>query len=796
MKYRFGDFVLDTRTGSVKGPEGAIALRRRTFRLLEVLLSHAPELLDRDALLDEVWGRSHLSANVLPQAVSELRQALGDSPRAPRYIETLHRRGYRISCPVTVVEQGLASEVNEAAQEVAGTGNGSATASASLPALSLGLAISLVILLAVSLLWWKEAMERRWLHGEAVPEIRQLMESDLTAAWRRAREIYLDFRPDPVLEQLWLDLTLPMDLTSEPEGALVEVRGYRELDRQWIELGRTPISEARLPIAMLRFRVTLDGYRTIESAPGILPSAQPFILHAVDSAPDDMVFVEAGPVTYIDQTRDVPGFWIDRLEVTNAQFRRFIDEGGYRRPELWRHVAHDNGQELTHEQLLERLVDTTGMPGPSTWAMGTYPEGHDEYPVEGISWYEAAAYAEFVGKQLPTVFHWYRAAGLGTPQLQQFSDILVHSNFNSRGTVPVGSLAGLGHNGTLDMAGNVAEWCHNADGELRHILGGSWMETEYRFRDPEARNPLERRPGFGMRLILQDTPSADELLAEVQFPARDLAEPVDDNTFTILARQFDYDPLPLDARIDEVDHNHRDWRREWVSFSAAYPDERVIAQVFLPRHAEPPYQTVIYYPAGDVLMLDSSRIAGLHHIEFFVRSGRAVVYPVLLGTLERKRTVAGGPIAAGDQLVHQVKDLRRTIDYLETRADIDTERLLLYGISYGGIRAPYALAVEPRFKAAIVVSAGLITAGRMPEDMRLQNYLARTTLPFLLINGRYDFNFPPETSQTPYFELLGTPSDNKHHLVLDWGHIPPHFTEVIRACLDWAERWLGPVETP
>jgi len=796
MKYRFGDFILDTRTGSVTGPAGIIALRRQTYRLLEVLLSHAPELLDRDTLLDEAWGRTHLSANVLPQAISELRHALGDSPQTPRYIETLHRRGYRIICPVsTVAEQGRDGE-DAGSTAVAGTAVTPNSRSASTPALWLGLATSLLVLLTISLLWWKEAANRNWLHGEAVPEIRELMESDLTTAWRRAREIRQDVRPDPVFEQLWLDLTLPMDLTSEPEGALVEVRGYRELDQQWIELGRTPISEARLPIAMLRFRVSLEGYRTIESAPGILPNAQPFILHPVDSAPEDMVYVEAGPVTYIDQTRDVPGFWIDRLEVTNAQFRHFIDEGGYRRPELWRHAAHENAQELTHEQLMARLVDTTGMPGPATWAMGTYPEGHDEHPVEGLSWYEAAAYAEFVGKQLPTVFHWYRAAGLGTPQLQQFSDILAHSNFNSRSTVPVGSLAGLGHNGTLDMAGNVAEWCHNADGELRHILGGSWMDTEYRFRDPDAHNPLERRPGYGLRLVVQDTPSGQDLLTDVRFPERDLADPVDDSTFAILARRFDYDAEPLDARIDEIDQSHRDWRREWVSFSAGYPDERVIAQVFLPRHVEPPYQTVVYYPAGDALLLDSSRDAGLHHVEFFIRSGRAVVYPVLIGTLERKRNNTGGPITASTLLAHQVKDLRRTIDYLETRPDIDSQRLLLYGISYGGIRAPYVLAVEPRFRAAIVVSAGLTVAGRISDDMRLPNYLARVHQPFLLINGRHDFNFPPESSQMPYFDLLATPPANKHHLMLDWGHIPPHFTDVIRACLDWADRWLGPVESP
>ena len=96
-------------------------------------------------------------------------------------------------------------------------------------------------------------------------------------------------------------------------------------------------------------------------------------------------------------------------------------------------------------------------PGPATWTAGTYPNGQADFPVGGVSWYEAAAYAAFAGKSLPTIYHWYRAADLG-----RFADILTLSNFNAKGPVPVGSLAGLGPFGTSDMAGNVKEWCWNA----------------------------------------------------------------------------------------------------------------------------------------------------------------------------------------------------------------------------------------------------------------------------------------------------------------------------------------------
>ncbi|MGI9166962.1 MAG: SUMF1/EgtB/PvdO family nonheme iron enzyme [Pyrinomonadaceae bacterium] len=73
-----------------------------------------------------------------------------------------------------------------------------------------------------------------------------------------------------------------------------------------------------------------------------------------------------------------------------------------------------------------------------------------------VSWYEAAAYAAFVGKDLPTTYHWYKAA-----EMRQFSDILRFSNFEGQGTTEAGSHQGLSPYGNHDMAGNVREWCWN-----------------------------------------------------------------------------------------------------------------------------------------------------------------------------------------------------------------------------------------------------------------------------------------------------------------------------------------------
>ena len=109
-------------------------------------------------------------------------------------------------------------------------------------------------------------------------------------------------------------------------------------------------------------------------------------------------------------------YLIDRHEVTNEEYRKFVDAGGYRRREFWKQpFVERRADHSVGKTRLSLFRDATGRPGPATWEAGSFPKGLEKYPVAGVSWYEAAAYAEFAGKSLPTVYHWSRAAQTGWP---------------------------------------------------------------------------------------------------------------------------------------------------------------------------------------------------------------------------------------------------------------------------------------------------------------------------------------------------------------------------------------------
>ena len=99
--YCFGNFRLDTRSHRLYRAENEVEIPPKAFELLELFLRRPDELLSKQQLLDAVWPGTAVVENTLPQRIREIRDALGDDARVPRYLETVPRLGYRFIAPVT-----------------------------------------------------------------------------------------------------------------------------------------------------------------------------------------------------------------------------------------------------------------------------------------------------------------------------------------------------------------------------------------------------------------------------------------------------------------------------------------------------------------------------------------------------------------------------------------------------------------------------------------------------------------------------------------------------------------------
>jgi hypothetical protein len=478
--------------------------------------------------------------------------------------------------------------------------------------------------------------------------------------------------------------------------------------------------------------------------------------------------------------------------VTNARFKEFVDRGGYQDRQYWQEPFLKDGRELSWDEAMEHFRDSTGRPGPATWELGSFPEGQGDHPVSGVSWFEAAAYARFAGKALPTLYHWTRAAGTS-----YFHDILLLSNFGGRGTDAVGSHGGLSPFGAYDMAGNVKEWCWNESAGRRYILGGGWNEPSYMFTDADAQSPWERPATHGFRCAKYAAPPPAEQLASVDVvkATRDYAaeSPVSDEVFRVYRSLYAYDKSDLNAAVELVEEAEH-WRHEKVTFDAAYGKERIIAHLFLPRNARPPYQTIVFAPPGEAIFASSSDNLRMRFQEIVLRSGRALLHPVYKGTYERRLAQRPrGPAELRDVLIQIAKDLRRSVDYLETRPDVDSNRLGYWGISMGAGWGPWLLGVDDRFQAAVLQGGGFRFWKPLPEVDPF-HFAPRVRTPVLMLNGRHDFEVPLDASQKPLFKLLGTPEKDKRHVLFEAGHADYPVNELIKELLDWFDRYLGPVE--
>jgi eukaryotic-like serine/threonine-protein kinase len=699
----------------------------------------------------------------------------------------------------TIVDRALAKEPGARYQGARALGADLAAAHSALvrpveaawrrPAVLVPAALVLIAVAAIGGWQTIQARRARLVRQQAIPEIERLETNEqFVQAVARARDAER-LAPDEIarLRQNWYR---PAFVTV-PDGVDVAIKNYLDVGGAWEPIGRTPLAAPELPFGQYRVRFSKPGFLPVEISTGAMGRQFPIRLMPETGAPPNMVLVNGGEFGVgVAKPVVLPDFWLDKYEVTNAEFKRFLDAGGYRDAKYWKQPFQDGARVLAFDEAIARFRDATGRTGPSSWELGNYPDGTADFPVGGISWFEAAAFAEFSGKALPTLYQWFRAVN----PAELSADILRLSNFDGKGPRRVGESGALGPWGTFDMAGNVREWCANLPQgtTLRYVLGGSWDEPSYRYTEADAQNPWDRSTRYGVRLVKNEGPIGDAAapIARVYGDPKSVV-PAADALVDSYSRFYAYDRSPLNTRLDGVDESSPYWRKESVSFDAAYGGQRVPANLFLPRNGKPPYQTVVVFPSAYAVITASSQLLDYSRFEFIVRGGRAALYPVYQGTYERRRPGLSGPSNRRDWYVEMAKDFFRAVDYLETRQDIDMQRLGYYSLSMGAYFGPIPLALEPRIKAAVLASGGL--RFNYPPEIQPANFAPRVKIPVLLINGRNDFSAPVE-SQLRFMELLGTPPEHKKRVALEGGHVPNDFRGLVREALDWYDKYLGPVK--
>ena len=662
--------------------------------------------------------------------------------------------------------------------------------------------VFLLMLVAVLGGWLYHQSERRhWAREEAIPQIAKLKSEDKSlAAFRLLQQVTRYLPADPKVAQIAQESTQPVSITSSPLGVTVEIQDYVSPDSAWLRIGTTPLKDIRIPSGYFRWRLSKDGFGEYLVAPPTSKEMS-FALDSMKSAPTGMVWVNADSWTdMIDFVGwlgpyDLPAYYVDRFEVTNREFQQFIDQGGYRRREYWKEPFIQNGREITWEQAMALLRDRTGRPGPSTWEGGHYPEGQADYPVSGVSWYEASAYATFVGKSLPVLAQFFQAS---PPELASYTVRL--SNISKSEPARVGAFKGLGPYGTYDLAGNVREWAQNATtGENRLILGGAWNSGSYLSVDPEALPAFDRSPTNGFRCVRNTATLPRAAVDPIRPNIRDFsaAKPVSEDVFRAYKALYAYDKTPLNAKVEEVTHETADWREEKVTFDAAYGNERMVAYLFVPKNVKPPYQTVVFFPSAGVLDLSDSRTLGdVKFFDYIVQSGRAVLYPIYHGTYERQsKLVLPGASHDVELITKRFKDFARSLDYLETRPDVDNQKLAYLGDSMGSAEGViYACLGQDKLRTVIFLDGGFFLGVSSPAIDQV-NFAPRLKKPVLMVNGRYDYTFSLERAQTPLFRMLGSPEADKKHITLDSPHdVTNRKSELVPDVLGWLDKYLGRVE--
>ena len=483
---------------------------------------------------------------------------------------------------------------------------------------------------------------------ELIPMIEKLAEErKYFEAFDMAVQAEKVIKNDSTLVGLMPIISNDLTIITQPEGAEVYLKRFDPDEQGQFPpqefVGVTPIQGLRLARGDYRVSIEKEGFATFERIASselirVDSPADPKPIIRIEvtlissgELPADMAAVPGGPYLLVGlgapTTTEVQldAFFIDKYEVSNAQFKEFILAGGYSDKSYWQHPFVKDGQMISWNEAMQTFTDRTGLTGPRDWVNQEFPEGRENHPVTGVCWYEAAAFAEFVDKKLPTIFQWEKAARdgaythredivmpWGLVRTRQTSEY--QANFNGPNPTPVDSYEfGISPYGCYNMAGNVKEWCLNEITGGYVAPGGSWEDPMYLFAQFGAFDGFFSSGSLGFRCVRNSPPTAgDQGAFRINLEDRTPPYvPVDDQTFKSYLSHYRYDKRPIDAEVIEVEEDAA-WTREKVIFPGP-KGENIIAYLYLPRRFASPLQCMVFVPGGGVEGHDRTSVGFRSH---------------------------------------------------------------------------------------------------------------------------------------------------------------------------------------
>ena len=651
---------------------------------------------------------------------------------------------------------------------------------------NLGLSVSLFLLFIYFFIG--DQSSKQLLEDELPLIATAVDQGDNLYAFKKINELLEEYPENEILKIYLEKSTWIINVDTSPSA--IDLYITYGIDSTWSYLGKTPIDSVYVPAStdnkfQIKFKV---GDHSHVVAPG---QAGWFDLYGLSQTPSDHVFMPGRR----DQFMWFPGIDLGRVsyapfsigiaEVSNGQYQEFVNAKGYERPEFWDFPFTVDGEQIAFADAVKQFTGRHGQSGPAQWSYGKHPANQEDFPVTGVSWFEARAYARFKEMQLPNMYQWLAAANLAHTGL--LPDIS-RSNLKSSIMRELADSHDANAYGIRNIAGNVKEWVTNPHGQGRRkqtILGGAYYDNEYNFNEYYSADPFERSIGYGIRLVQQRTDAKEDSLDHkvVSHIKRDILseEDVSDAVFEVYKAQFDYAPDPVDVKLDTLASYDADYVVERFEMPTPYTSNANLSGyiVYYKRYSGDIKPILVFPSAGAIYATDSATLpAGIiKDKHYLLMEGYAVIHPVYYNTYDREKLLktwwANESEEYKNSIIRMGKEYRRTIDYIETRADMDMRNLSYYGYSWGSIMSNTLLAIDDRINSAFLCVGGL-QLPRSKKEINPAYFIRRIRTPIMHITGKGDGVFEYETSQIPMQKLLGTPKEDQEMIVLeDVGHSIP-----------------------